>query len=84
MKDKRYAIVNKLLEAKGISNFNEIFDIVPPSVVATDINLNYYSLQKRMKDHTLFNLHELLKLSKLIGCKVEALIGLALKRHKSV
>ncbi|WP_113616939.1 hypothetical protein [Chitinophaga flava] len=70
------------LAANGINNFNEIFDIVPPFVVAVDINLNYYSLQKRMKDHALFNLHELLKLSKLVGCKVQVLIKLALKETK--
>jgi len=82
MKDKRYSTINKLLAAKGITTFNEIFDIIPPSVVSTDLHLNYYSLQNRMKDHTLFNLSELLKLAKLIGCNVQILIDLALRTGK--
>jgi hypothetical protein len=82
MKDKRYSTINKLFAAREINTFNEIFDIIPPSVVSSDIHLNYYSLQKRMKDHTLFNLSELLKMAKLIGCNVQVLIDLALKGTK--
>lgn len=66
------------MEADKLGSFLEIFDIIPPSVVASDLRINYNSLQKRMEDHSKFTLNELSKLALLIRCDTRKLVDLAL------
>jgi hypothetical protein len=78
MADKRYQTIKKLIEANKLSTFVEIFDIIPPSVAASDLHINYNSLQRRIENHSKFTIDELIRLGTLISCDTRILVDLAL------
>ncbi|GAA3916930.1 hypothetical protein GO495_19880 [Chitinophaga oryziterrae] len=78
MSDKRYQTIKKLIDANKLANFAEIFEIIPPSVAASDLHLNYNSLRKRIEDHSIFTLNEFIRLADLINCDPRVLVDLAL------
>lgn len=50
VKDKRYEAVKSLIEAKKIGGLNDIFTVIPISVVNKDIGSNYNTLRQRIKE----------------------------------
>ena len=49
-KDRRYDVLAKLINTNNLNTFNEIFDIVPRSVVARDLGKNSADINKIAKD----------------------------------
>jgi hypothetical protein len=78
MSDKRYLTIKRLVDVNKLANFAEIFEIIPPSVAASDLHLNYNSLRKRIEDHSIFTLNEFIRLANLINCDPRVLVDLAL------
>ena len=48
MKDQRYFAIKSLIEAKRIKGLQEIFKIIPLSVVQQDMKANYSTFRKRV------------------------------------
>lgn len=66
-KDKRYSAIKELIERGGISDFNKIFDIMPPSTMARHLGINYNNFTKRQADCGRFTVKEIMKMAELIG-----------------
>lgn len=48
MKDQRYKAIKSLIDTKRINGLQEIFEIIPLSVVRVDMKANYTTLRKRV------------------------------------
>ncbi|MET3875980.1 hypothetical protein [Chitinophaga sp. OAE865] len=66
-KDKRYNAIKELIERGGITDFNKIFDIMPPSTMARHMGINYNNFTKRQADCGRFTVKEIMKMAELIG-----------------
>ena len=66
-KDKRYNAIKELIERGGITDFNKIFDIMPPSTMARHLGINYNNFTKRQADCGRFTVKEITKIAELIG-----------------
>lgn len=66
-KDKRYNAIKELIERGGITDFNKIFDIMPPSTMARHMGINYNNFTKRQADCSRFTVKEIMKMAELIG-----------------
>lgn len=69
-----------------METFDQIFKIVPKSVVYKDLGMNYTKFEKCLKNPDLFTIRELASIAKLIGCDPKIIVDLAyeqsLKRKK--
>jgi hypothetical protein len=85
MKDPRYETIKGLLKAGAIEKFTDIFNWIPPTVVARDFSTNNNRMKKMVADPSLWQLQELYKLADLIGydAKKLALMALEQGREKS-
>lgn len=48
LKDQRYFAIKSLIETKRINSLQEVFKIIPLSVVRVDMKANYSTLRKRV------------------------------------
>jgi len=48
LKDQRYKAIKSLIDTKRINGLQEIFEIIPLSVVRVDMKANYTTLRKRV------------------------------------
>lgn len=78
-KDPRYTTVLKLMKAKQIHKFTDIFTWIPYTVVARDFGTNNNRMKKMKGDASLWQLGELYKLADLIGCDKKKLAMMAVK-----
>ncbi|WEK34159.1 MAG: hypothetical protein P0Y53_16850 [Candidatus Pseudobacter hemicellulosilyticus] len=85
VKDKRYQTVKMYIDAGAIKSFQDIFDILPKSILSRDLRLNYSRLVKRVHNPNLFTLREIRQMAELIevdGLVVYRLIDSFFKRKK--
>jgi len=75
-KDRRYIVVHHLIETGRITRFNEIFDILPKSILATDLWMNNARFEKLRKNVSLFQLKDLVRVASLL--EVDEMVVLTL------
>jgi hypothetical protein len=81
--DKRYNTLKKLIIYGGlITTFSEIFDVIPKTVIAKDLGMHHYTLDKLIKNHERLTLKHLYKIASLI--KVDRLDIIKLIINESV
>jgi hypothetical protein len=78
LKDQRYRAIKSLIEAKGIQGFQDIFTIIPISIVKTDIKMNYNTLRRRINKVELLTVKDVKALAKLFDVQEAALFQLIL------
>lgn len=85
MKDQRYQTIHGLLkEGKEIEKFTDIFNWVPYSVVAADLDTNNPRMKKMKADPSLWTLGELWQLADLIGYSRKKLVEMAGKQGEDM
>lgn len=62
-KDKRYKTVKHLIESGHITEFREIFDTIPKTIVATDMGTNYKRLLRLVENVDQFKVADLYSLA---------------------
>jgi len=82
-KDSRYKAIKAMLEANNFRTFKEVFDIIPRSIVATDLGIHYNRFVKRINKPEDFSLKELILFSDLVGTNPSVLFNLAMKDIES-
>lgn len=82
-KDKRYNAIKELIERGGITDFNKIFDIMPPSTMARHMGINYNNFTKRQADCGRFTVKEIMKMAELIGVEDVVVANLIIAKSKS-
>lgn len=65
--DHRYKYVRSIWMAGDLRSFTEIFSIIPRSVVATDLHLNYDRFTKKVSKPEMLTYRDIRKLSVLTG-----------------
>lgn len=48
VKDPRYKAIKSLIESKGIDSLNDIFTIIPLTVIKKDLKVNYDTIRRRV------------------------------------
>jgi len=76
-KHKGYHTLKLLIEAKKLTQFNQIFEHIPPTVVNKDLGINYARFNKLRERVQGFKLQELYSMSYLIGVEEIAILELA-------
>jgi hypothetical protein len=82
-KDNRYKAVKAMFDMNNFKSFKELFDIIPKSVVATDLGIHYNRFVTKISKPEDFSLQELIMLSNLIEVTPAVLIDLAMKDIES-
>jgi hypothetical protein len=76
--DPRYKYVRSIWSAGDLNSFDEIFNLVPRSVVATDLGLNYVRFSKKIMKPELLTLWDMYRLSNVTELDPKVLASLAL------
>lgn len=77
MLDPRYNTIKGLLKAGAIKQFTDIFNWIPPTVVAKDFGTNNNRLKMMKDDPSLWQLAEIYQLAEWIGCDKKMLALMA-------
>lgn len=80
MLDHRYDTIKGLLKAGAIKQFTDIFNWIPPTVVAKDFGTNNNRMKKMAADPSLWQLAEIYKLAEWIGCDKKMLALMAVEQ----
>lgn len=71
-RDKRYKVVKVMIENGVVSEFKDIFDYIPKSIVANDLSTNYNRLIRLMDNVEEFTFEEIFRLAEF--CEVDRLV----------
>ena len=82
MKDQRYFAIKSLIEAKKLSGLEEVFKIIPLSVVRMDMNANYNTLRKRVYNSDTLTLKDFRLMAELFEVDPAEVLHLALNDVK--
>jgi len=77
-KDRRYKAVKGLIETGNIKSFDDLLDVIPPTVVRKDLGLNDKSMTLRLTKSESFSMKDILKLAVLIECDPLLIVKLVL------
>ena len=77
---KKYEKVKLLFEKGLINDFEELFDILPYSVVAKKINTNNVRFKAKLDNPMTLKLYEIKAIAEIINIDPVALFALAIKR----
>lgn len=80
MLDPRYNTIKGLLKAGAIKQFTDIFNWIPPTVVAKDFGTNNNRMKKMVADPSLWQLAEIYQLAEWIGCDKKMLALMAVEQ----
>ena len=81
--DIRYKYVRSVWTAGDLRSFAEIFNIVPRSIVATDLGLNYDRFSKKILKPELLTFRDIHRLSRLTDIDPKSIAGLVLDQIES-
>lgn len=82
-KDRRYKVVNIMINAGAIKSFKDIFDHLPKSVVAGALHKNNNRMGELIEEPTGFTFAEIITIAKLIEVDFAVIAGLIVKPGRS-
>jgi hypothetical protein len=65
-KDKRYEIIKKLVMAGVITRFSEVFDILPKTTWARDMQMHHYTFGNLIRNPAAFTLRQIYEIASLL------------------
>ncbi|HTJ14416.1 MAG TPA: hypothetical protein VL547_20400 [Dinghuibacter sp.] len=77
--DHRYKYVRSVWQAGDLNSFAEIFNIIPRSVVAADLHLNYERFTKKVLKPDTLAYRDVLNLAQLTGIDFRKLSELVIR-----
>ncbi len=80
---RKYRVVRDLIQGGSITTLYEIFDILPKTILARDMHLNYKSLLKKVDYPSLFTLGDIAQLASLVGISEDSIFNIAKNSIKS-
>jgi hypothetical protein len=81
--DNRYTVVRILIEGGHITTFKQIFEYIPPTVVAKDYGSNYVRFMRPIKNPSNFRLKDIKILASLFQVDSMKMIELIYNQNKS-
>ncbi len=67
-----------MIETGNISSFEDMFNVIPRSIVATDLGVNYNRFLDKLKNLQDFTFREIVTLSTFINVDNEKLVSIVL------
>jgi hypothetical protein len=80
-KDRRYKTVKIMIEGGHLTEFSQIFDYIPKSVVANDLGTNYNRLIRLIEHVEQFTLKELFTLSSFCDLDSKLVLDLVYNQY---
>lgn len=80
--DKRYKVVKVMIENGAITEFRQIFEYIPKSIVANDLGTNYNRLIRLLKKVEDVSLEEIFKLSEWIDIECDVIFKLLVLQYE--
>jgi hypothetical protein len=77
-KDPRYRYVKSIWKAGDLSSFAEMFGVIPKSIVANDIGMNYERFAAKVYEPQYLSFREVLKIALLAEIEPLAMVKLVL------
>ncbi len=77
-KDLRYKTLRVMIETGNTQSLVEVFNIIPKTVIAADLGINYTRFLSRLRKPDEFTLNELIRLASLIEVENKVLLNLVL------
>jgi len=77
-KDRRYDALKVLIDTGHIKHFNEIFNVIPKSLLRQDLKINNTRITRLIDHPEQLTLDESVTIANLIGIDVEKIIRLVL------
>ncbi|MGN6417882.1 MAG: hypothetical protein ACTHMC_10345 [Pseudobacter sp.] len=81
VEDPRYIAAKRMVEQGDISTFNQLFTIIPKSIVAADMGTQNVRFTTLMNHIEKFTLQELFMLSKLFSLDEKVILDLAFSQY---
>lgn len=82
-KDKRYKTVKHLIEGGHITEFREIFDTIPKTIVAADMGTNYKRLLRLIENVDQFKVADLYTISRFLDVEKALIFKLVIKQSEN-
>ena len=80
-KDRRYKTVKIMIEGGHLTEFHQIFDYIPKSIVANDLGTNYNRLIRLIEHVEQFTLKELFTLSSFCNLDSKLILDLVYNQY---
>lgn len=80
-KDKRYGLIQPMLDAGRIRLFQELFDYIPKTIVAKDLGINNVRFSRLMIEVDEFSLKDLLRLADFMEIEPMVLLKLVIDQR---
>ena len=77
-KDNRYSYVKSVWKAGDLNTFDEIFHIVPKSICAKDLDVNYQRFVLKISHPERFTFEEMNRIARLLELEPKILANLVL------
>lgn len=74
--DFRYPHVHSIWRAGDLKTLDQVFEIVPKSIVAKDLGMHYNSFMHRLDNPRLINMDQMMELADLTGISFDGVIEL--------
>jgi hypothetical protein len=81
MKDKRYATVKILIDTGNVISLEDIFYVLPKSVVAKDFGTNYVRFSRLIENPAQFRIKEVITLAKVLDIDVMKMVALVISQY---
>lgn len=81
-KSHQYNIVRILIEQGHIQSFNSIFEYVPKTTVAKDLNIHHKTMTHRINNLDEFEIRDIIILAEWIGIDFQILAKMVIKSCK--
>ena len=81
--DPRYRAVRDLIQGGSISKLSEIFEILPRSLMAKDMHMNYKSLLNKTDHPNLFTADDMMKMGSVVGISEDRIFTIVLNSIRS-
>ena len=65
-KDKRYNTLKKLIDSSCITNFSELLDVIPKTVIARDLSIHHKTFNSLLNNLDRFMLKDIYRIASLI------------------
>jgi hypothetical protein len=81
VKDRRYAAVRHLIKDGRIRAFNEIFEILPKTVLAKSLGINNSRFERLRNNISLFQLREIFFIANILEINEEEILNLVYAQY---
>jgi hypothetical protein len=65
--DKRYGVIKALFREGDQYRFKDVFDIIPKTIVARDLGMNYHTFTRKVEDPERFTLKVIIKMADMFA-----------------